>query len=112
MTEYRAVYNKRAIMLEAHRFFRDGRFGTFAECLEKAWENAKKYKALAEGIGETVRTWYGWTQVGREVLHGQTTVGQIEVWETLKKRVRTIKSYFTYEQTCELGTQPPKEELV
>lgn len=107
--KYRVVYDKRAIMYEAHRFFRDGRFGTFAECLQKAWENAKVIKGFAEEVGEEVHTWYGWTQLGREVLHGQKTIGQVEVWDNLKKRVRAIKSYFTFEQTCELGTQPPKE---
>lgn len=107
---YKVTYNKRSIMLNAHRFFRDGRFGTFAECLEKAWENAKGYKRLAEGIGEEVHTWYEWTQLGREVIHEQKTVGQFEAWVThLKNKVRMLKSYFTYEQTCELGTQPPKE---
>ena len=107
--KYRVVYNKRVIMLEAHKFFRDGRFGTFAECLQRAWENAKDIKHFAEGIGEEVHTWYGWTLLGREVIHNEHTIGQIELWDTLKNKVRGIKSYFTRGQTCELGTQPPKE---
>ena len=109
MTEYRVVYNKRNIMLEAHRFFRDGRHGTFSDCLKHAWENAKNLKNFAEAIGKEVHTWYGWTLLGREVIHEQQTIGQLEMWDNLKKRIRTIKSYFTYEQTCELGAQPPKE---
>lgn len=108
MKKYTVVYDKRAIMLNAHRYFKDGRMGNFSECLKKAWENAKAYKVFAEGVGEEVHTWYGWTLLGREVIHEQKNIGQLEMWETLKKRVRTVKSYFTYGQTCELGTQEPK----
>lgn len=108
MAQYRVVYNKRAIMLEAHRFFRDGRYGTFANCLRCAWDNAKKIKNFAEGVGEEVHTWYGWTLLGREVRHEEHNIGQLELWDTFKNKIMGIKSYFTREQTCELGTQPPK----
>lgn len=107
--KFTVTYNKGAIMRKAHKFFADGRMGTFSECLRKAWENAKEYKRLSEEVGEEVHTWYGWTQLGREVIHEEHNVGQAEMWETLKKKVRTVKSYFTYKQTCELGTQTPKE---
>ena len=109
MNTYRAVYNKRVIMLNAHKFFRDGRYGTFAECLVKAWENAKNIKNFTEAVGEEVHTWYGWTLLGREVIHNEHCIGQIELWTPLKKSIRKIESYFTFGQTCELGTQPPKE---
>lgn len=102
-------YNKRTIMLNAHEFFRDGRYGTFGECLKKAWENAKQVKAFTEKLGKEVHTWYGWTLLGREVIHGEMTIGQLELWRPFKNKVKGIISYFTYEQTCELGTQAPKE---
>ena len=103
-------YDKRAIMKKAHKFYRGGKMGDFAECLRKAWENAKTFKGGAEVIGETIHTWYGWTLLGREVRHNEKNVLQLEMWDdTLKNKVKKIVSYFTYEQTCELGTQPPKE---
>ena len=105
---FRFSYNKTTIMRTAHKFYADGRFGTFGECLRKAWENARALKALSEAVGEEIHTWYEWTLLGREVIHEQKTVAQLEVWGILKRGIRTIKSYFTYEQTCELGTQPPK----
>ena len=109
---YKAVYNKRRIMYNAHKLFRDGRYGTFAECLVKAWENAKTYKRLAEGVGEELNTWYGWKMLGREVRHFEHCVCQAEMWTPLKNAIRKVESFFTFEQTCEEGTQPPKEELV
>ena len=101
-------YDKRAIMLEAHRFFRGGRFGTFADCLRKAWENIKGKTDIAKDAGEPVNTWFGWTLLGREVRHNEQTIGQFEAWDDTTKSGKRVKSYFTYGQTCELGTQPPK----
>ena len=98
-------YDKRAIMLEAHRFFRGGKSGDFAMCLRKAWDNAKGYKNLAENVGRTIHTWFGWTLLGREVRHNETNVGQYDAWDDTTKSGKRIKSYFTYEQTCELDTQ-------
>lgn len=105
---FKVVYDKRAIMREAHRFFRGGKMGDFGMCLRKAWENAKLYRGLAEGIGEVIHTWYGWKMLGREVIHDMLNVGQIDVWDDTTKSGKRVKSYFTFEQTCELGTQPPK----
>lgn len=101
-------FNKAIIMNEAHAFFKDGRFGDFAECLRKAWQNAKAIKAFLEGLSEIANTWYGWTLKGREVIHNEKTIGQVEVWAILKKSIRTVKSFFTFSQTVELGTQPAK----
>lgn len=101
-------FNKVKIMTEAHKFFRDGRFGDFAECLRKAWQNAKAIKAFLEGLAEVAHTWYDWTLVGREVRHNEKCIGQVEVWAVLKKGIRTVKSFFTFRQTVELGTQEPK----
>ena len=107
--EFKARYNKRDIMYNAHKFYRDGRHGDFANCLRHAWENAKGVKRLADALGEEIHTWKGWTALGREVIHEQKTVGQVDSWVThLKYKIKMAMSYFTYEQTCELGTQPPK----
>lgn len=107
--EFKVRYNKVQIMYEAHKFYRDGRMGDFAECLRKAWQNAKATKAFLEGVGEVANTWKGWENLGREVIHNEKTIGQVEVWVThLKNKIRSVRSYFTYGQTCEAGTQPPK----
>ena len=106
---YTVKYDKREIMKSAHKFYRDGRHGDFANCLRHAWENAKGFKNLAENVGEEIHTWFDWTLLGREVKHEEKNVGQVESWVThLKNKIKMAKSYFTYEQTCELGTQPPK----
>ena len=100
------VYDKRAIMKEAHKFFRDGRMGDFGECLRKAWDNAKNIKNAVEGLGKEVKTWYGWKMVGQEVIHGQHALFQLELYDTyLKNSIRVIKSYFGREQTCKSGSQ-------
>jgi hypothetical protein len=105
---YTAKFDKREIMKTAHAFYRDGRHGDFAVCLSKAWDNAKAVKKLSEELGKELHTWFGWTLLGREVIHEQKCVAQVEMWATLKNKIRTIKSFFTFEQTCELGTQPIK----
>lgn len=102
-------FSKKQIMTEAHAFFKDGRFGDFAECLRKAWQNAKAIKAFLEGLEEVAHTWSGWQFFNREVRHYEKTIGQVEVWAILKKSIRTVRSFFTFSQTVELGTQPPKE---
>lgn len=101
-------YDKRAIMNEAYKFFRGNTVRDFGTCLRMAWDNAKGYKALTERVGEPVNTWFGWTLLGREVKHNEVNVGQYTAWDDSTKSGRRTKSYFTYGQTCELGTQPPK----
>lgn len=99
-------YNKQIIMKEAHKFYRDGRFGDFGECLRKAWENAKTTKNAFEAVGKEVNTWYGWYTKGLEVVHGQHALFQLELWDTYAKRtLKVIKSYFGAEQTCRAGSQ-------
>lgn len=99
------MYNKRNIMKTAHKLYRDGRFGDFADCLRTAWVNEKKVVAVRTAIGMEAHTWYGWTQLGYEVIHDEQTVAQVVIVDTTKKGTRTI-SFFTKEQVCELGTQP------
>ena len=71
-------YDLRAIMLRAWRLYREGK-GSFAECLHRAWisekaapVNAERIEAAkqAAGITEETNTWYGWKQLGFEVIHG------------------------------------------
>ncbi|MBQ6365443.1 MAG: hypothetical protein IJI61_03420 [Oscillospiraceae bacterium] len=71
-------YDLRAIMLRAWRLYREGK-GSFAECLHRAWISEKAAPVNAEriqeakqaaGITEETNTWYGWKQLGFEVIHG------------------------------------------
>ena len=106
--DFTIKYDKRKIMLEAHRFYRGGKHETFSICLRMAWDNSKGENTIAKEVGEPVHTWYGWTLLGREVRHDEKNVGQYEAWDDSTKRGKRVKSYFTFGQTCELGTQPPK----
>lgn len=82
---------------------------TFSEALRKAWQwlkvqdiNAAKVEAAAEaaGYGDVVcKTWYGWKAAGREVMHTEQAVYQVEVLDPTTKKGTRIQSYFTYEQT-------------
>ena len=71
-------FDLKAIMDHAWKLFR--KLGIeFAECLHRAWLAAKaidenadriaKAKAAA-GVTEQTATWYGWKQLGYEVVHG------------------------------------------
>lgn len=100
-------YNRRNVMTKAHKLFRDGRYGTFANCLTLAWADEKAVVAVREQFGE-VRTWFGWTTVGREVWHGEHAVVKVIVNDPTTKTGTRKLPFFTFEQTCELGEQPIK----
>ena len=101
-------YNKKNIMTTAHKLYRDGRFGDFAECLTIAWADAKKVVAVREAIGEENHTYYGWTLLGFEVIHNLHAVASVEVHKPCKTKTTTKLHFFTREQVCEIGTQPYK----
>lgn len=100
-------YNKANIMKDAWTFFKANRYGTFGECLRRAWANAKAFVKVNAENG-TVRTWYGWTLFGREVIHGQHAVAKAVITDPKTKAGTRVVAFFTEEQTCEAGTQPPK----
>lgn len=109
MTKYIVKYNKADIMRNAHKFYRDGRMGTFADCLRKAWANAKTIKKTVEAVGMEARTYAGWLALGYEVIHGEKTVAQCVVNSVryAKKTVETL-SFFSVAQICEKGMQADK----
>ena len=84
---------------------------TFSAALKLAWawlkvqaDNAVKVEAAAAaaGYGDIIcRTWYGWKVAGREVMHTEKAVFQVEVQDPSCKKGSRIESYFTYEQTFE-----------
>lgn len=98
-------YNKANIMKNAWRLFKTNRYGTFGNCLHLAWNDAKTEKATKDA---ELKTWFGWTLFGREVIHGQQAVAKYTVTDPKTKNGTRVLAYFTYDQTCELGTQPAK----
>lgn len=100
-------YNRQQIMKKAHELYRTGRFGTFANALRTSWADAKAVANVQNTYGE-VHTWYAWTLLGREVWHGETAVAKVTVADTKTKNGTRVLSFFTYEQTCEVGEQPVK----
>lgn len=101
-------YNKTNIMKNAWVFFRTNRYGTFANCLRRAWADAKAEKNVKDEHGEATKTYYAWTLFGREVIHGQKAVAKITVTDPRTKNGTRVIAFFTEAQTCELGTQPAK----
>jgi hypothetical protein len=102
-------YNKKTIMTQAHKFFADGRMGTWSVCLKKAWANAKAVKTTIETIGEEAKTYGQWLASGYEVIHGEHNVGQCIVNSVryAKKTIETL-SFFTWGQVVPVGTQADK----
>ena len=99
-------YNKAEIMRTAHVLYRDGRYGEdFGECLRMAWADAKAINLAVAGY-EEIHTYYGWTLLGYEVIHGEHATVKVEIHKPLKTKTTTTKAYFTREQVCEIGTQP------
>ena len=93
------TYNLSNIMKKAWALFR-ANIGTFAECLKKAWADAKAFvKALrASLVEEEVHTWYGWKELGYEVIHESKNVFQVAVNDPKTKTGMRTLSYFTKSQ--------------
>lgn len=97
-----------------HEERRAGRQTAFKECLKRSWarektsvaNNQKIEEAIKEyGITEEVKTWYGWKESGREVIHGQKALFQVKLNKQTNGKEYTA-SFFGYSQT----TDEPQEE--
>ena len=108
-------YNLKAIMTKAWEIYRKATKVaiTFSEALKRAWAWAKVQAsntakiaaaAIAAGITEEFHTWYGWTMLGREVIHESKAVFQVVV-ETPERGIgKTFKkSFFVLSQTAEIA---------
>lgn len=93
------VYNFRNIMKKAWTLFK-ATTKTFGECLKQAWAEAKAFANAikAHMIEEEVHTWYGWKELGYEVIHESKNVFQITVADTKTKSGTRVLSYFTKSQ--------------
>lgn len=93
------TYNLSNIMKKAWVLF-NANVGTFAECLKKAWADAKAFVEAIRNhfIEEEVHTWFGWKELGFEVIHDSKNVFQITVSDPKTKSGTRVLSYFTRSQ--------------
>ncbi len=92
-------YNLSGIMRAAWRFFRKG-VSSFSLALRMAWANAKTQnaaKAAAE-ITEETHTWYGWKELGYEVIHESKCLYQAVLSDPATKSGTRRTSYFGLSQ--------------
>ena len=88
-------YDLHRIMRAAGKFFRKG-VSSFSMALRLAWVNAKTQnaaKAAAE-ITEETHTWYGWKELGYEVVHESKALYQASVNDPATKSGKRILSFF------------------
>ncbi len=96
-------YNLSQIMRTAWGFFRKG-VASFAEALRMAWSNAKSHNTAKEaaGIAEETHTWYGWRQLGYEVIHESKCLYQAVIADPATKSGTRKMSYFGMSQVKHL----------
>ena len=96
-------YDLHSIMRAAWKFFRKG-VSSFSLALRLAWANAKTQnaaKATAE-ITEETHTWYGWKELGYEVVHESKALYQASVNDPATKSGKRILSFFGASQVQSL----------
>ena len=93
------TYNLSHIMKKAWTLF-NATERTFAQCLRQAWIEAKAFaKALKDAMtDEEVHTWYGWRELGYEVIHESKNIFQITVADPKTKSGTRVLSYFKKSQ--------------
>ena len=92
-------YNLSSIMKAAWSFFRKG-VASFSAALRMAWVNAKTHNAAKDvaGITEETHTWYGWKQLGYEVIHESKALYQAVLADPATKSGTRKTSYFGLSQ--------------
>lgn len=91
------MYNKKSIMKNAWKFFNKG-VSTFSECLKLAWKNAKALALILAKQTTEHHTWYGWKELGFEVIHESVARFQVEITDPTTKKGTRILSYFDKSQ--------------
>ena len=88
-------YDLSGIMRAAWGFFRKG-VSSFSVALRMAWANAKAHNAAKEaaGVSEETHSWYGWKQLGFEVIHESKAVYQAVIADPSTKSGTRKMSYF------------------
>ena len=92
-------YDLSSIMRAAWGIFRKG-VASFAVALRMAWANAKTHNAAKDvaGISEETHTWYGWKQLGYEVIHESKALYQAVLADPATKSGTRKTSYFGLSQ--------------
>lgn len=92
-------YNLSGIMRAAWGFFRKG-VSSFSLALRMAWANAKTQNAAKEAakITEETHTWYGWKELGYEVIHESKCLYQAVLSDPATKSGTRKTSYFGLSQ--------------
>ncbi len=88
-------YNLSQIMRAAWGFFRKG-VSSFSMALRMAWANAKTHNTAKEsaGISEETHTWFGWKELGYEVIHESKCLYQAVIADPATKSGTRRVSYF------------------
>ena len=92
-------YDLHSIMRAAWKSFRKG-VSSFSLALRLAWANAKTKntaKTAAE-ITEETHTWYGWKELGYEVVHKSKCLYQAVLTDPATKSGTRRTSYFGLSQ--------------
>ena len=97
-------YNLSSIMKAAWGIFRKG-IASFSVALRMAWANAKTHNAAKDvaGISEDTHTWYGWKQLGYEVIHESKALYQAVLADPATKSGTRKTSYFGLSQVQPIG---------
>ena len=88
-------YDLSSIMRAAWGFFRKG-VSSFSLALRMAWANAKTHNTAKEaaGIAEETHSWYGWKELGYEVIHESKALYQAVIADPATKTGTRKMSYF------------------
>jgi len=102
-------------MLRAWRLYRANEGLSFPEALHRSWLSAKAEPVNAQrvleakeaaGITEEARTWSGWRELGREVIHGSKALfGAVLIYGSKGDGAVYNARFFGLSQTCEIGAQ-------
>ena len=109
------MFNLSEIMLRAWRLYRANEGLSFPEALHRSWLSAKaepinarrvEEAKAAAGITEEARTWSGWRELGREVIHGSKALfGAALIYGSKGDGAVYHARFFGRSQTCEIGAQ-------
>ena len=109
------MFNLKEIMFRAWRLYRANDELSFPEALHRSWMAAKAEPINADrvaaakaaaGVEEEARTWSGWRELGREVIHGSKALfGAALIWATKGDGAIYNARFFGFSQTCEIGAQ-------
>jgi len=109
------MFNLKAIMLRAWKLYRNDQELSFAEALHRSWLSAKaepvnaariEEARTAAGVQEETRTWSGWREIGREVIHGSKALfGACLIYGSKGDGAVYNARFFGLSQTVEIGAQ-------